>query len=241
MTRKGWFIFTDYVDSCEKLEAMNHHGKIEYSINLSTPYAAFDVEIINDNTVAVTTGSFYKYNHLRGVSVVDLSQRKVIEFIDLPEDPYGIKYDGTSLICCVKNKDLHVISFKDYSITTIPNTVSLGFSYVSTHADKILYTNPKENTVYCCLYDGTPVWEFHDESVLKVPEGITVDDEGNVFVVGCESCNVLIISPEGKHYKQILNNVHVNRPHAIFLDKSRNQLLMINHAIVANLYNISYS
>ncbi|CAG2205880.1 unnamed protein product [Mytilus edulis] len=212
-TRKGWFIFTDYIASYEKLVIINAEGKTEYTIKLSNPYSVYDLEFINDNIVAVTTGETYRPGRYTGVSLVDLTERK----------------------------DLHVISFKDYSITTIPNTVSLEFSSVSTHADKILYTNAKENKVYCCLYDGTPVWEFHDESVLKVPAGITVDDKGNVFVVGRESCNVLILSPDGKQYKQILNKENdLNNPYAIFFDKLRNQLLVANNSSVAFLYKILY-
>lgn len=140
-TRKGWFIFTDYIASDEKLVIINAEGKTEYTIQLSNPYSAYDLDCINDNIVAVTTGGTYRLGRYTGVSLVDLTERTVIKFINLPDDPYGIKYDGTSLICFVKNRDLHVISFKDYSITTIPNTVSLEFSSVSTNADKILYTN----------------------------------------------------------------------------------------------------
>lgn len=100
------------------------------------------------------------------------------KFIDLPGYPYGITNDGKSLICCIRGKDLHVISCTDYSITTIPNTSSQWYSYVSTYADKIFLTNLNKHTVTCFLYSGAQVWEFKDESVLKIPRGITIDTKG---------------------------------------------------------------
>ncbi|VDI39821.1 Hypothetical predicted protein [Mytilus galloprovincialis] len=243
ITRKGWCIFIDYFDYNEKLVAINAHGKTEFTIKLSNLYySALDVEVINDNTVAVSTGETYGNRQYRGVIVVDLTDKKVIKFIKLPGETYGIKHDGTSLICCVKDTDLHVISYKDYSvkITTIPNTVVPADSYVTTHADTILFTNPNKNEIVCCFYDGTLAWEFNND-ILKTPRGITVDDKGNIFVVGRKSCNVLIISPDGKQYKQILNKENgLNDPHAIFFDKLRNQLLVANGSTDAFLYNIRY-
>ncbi|VDI66654.1 Hypothetical predicted protein [Mytilus galloprovincialis] len=240
ITRKGLCIFTDYCSYSEKLVAINAHGKTEFTFTLSNLYSAFDVEVINDNTVAVSTGEKYEFTQYTGVSVVDLTKRKIIKFIELPGYPYGIKHDGTSLICYVKDKDLHVISCKDFSVTTIPNIVVPEYSYVTTHADTILFTNPNKHKIVCCFYDGTPVWEFNND-ILRTPSGITVDDKGNIFVVGCESCNVLIISPDGKQYKQILNEENgLNNPHAIFFDKLRNQLLVANSSTEAFLYNIRY-
>ncbi|CAC5382919.1 unnamed protein product [Mytilus coruscus] len=147
MTQKGLFIFTDTSSSKEKLEAINGQGKTEYTIQLSTPsiYSAFDVELINDNTVAVTTGDSFVFGQRNGISVVDLTNRKLTKFIDLPGYSYGITHDGTSLICCVKGKDIHVIRCTDYSITTIPNTVLPRYSYVTTHADTILFSNPDKH------------------------------------------------------------------------------------------------
>ncbi|CAC5401312.1 unnamed protein product [Mytilus coruscus] len=138
------------------------------------------------------------------------------------------------------DKDIHVISCTDYSVTTIPNTVLPEFSYVSTHADKIFFTNPNKNTVSCCLYSGTQVWEFKDENVLNFQS--FVDNNGNVFVNGCSSKNVVVISPDGKQCKQILNdNDGLYNPFGNFFDKDRKQLLVANATQFANVYNISYS
>lgn len=135
----------------------------------------------------------------------------MIKFIKLPGDPCGLSHDSTSLISCVEDKELHVISHTDYSITTIPKTVLPGKSYVTTHNGKIYLTNPKKHTISCCLYDGKLLWKFKDTNVLKTPHGITVDDKGNVFVVGKSSCNVLVISPNGKICKEVLTSANLTK------------------------------
>ncbi|CAG2247773.1 unnamed protein product [Mytilus edulis] len=85
------------------------------------PYGVFDVACLDDSTVAISTR--FSMN-ASGISLVKLTKRKVIQFIDLPDSPYGMTYDGKSLICYVEDEDLHVISCTDYSITTIPYTAS---------------------------------------------------------------------------------------------------------------------
>ncbi|CAC5415308.1 unnamed protein product [Mytilus coruscus] len=150
-TQTGGYFFTGYGIQVLKLAILNAQAEIEDVIMLKRLCCAFDVEFINDNRVAVSTGKpddLGKEPDL-GIRIFDLTRRQVTQFIELPGCSYGITYDGISLICCVLDKDIHVISCKDYSITKIPKTVTTESSYVSTHADKIVYTNPEENKVSC--------------------------------------------------------------------------------------------
>ncbi|CAG2247779.1 unnamed protein product [Mytilus edulis] len=196
---------------------MNTSNKVEYTIPFLARYSKFDVACLDDSTVAVSTGRSRK---MHGISIVDLAKKNIITFIDLHDDPSGITYDGKSLICCVVGKDLHVVSCADYSVTTVPNTATPWYSYVATHADKIFYTNPDKHTVACCLYSGELVWKFKDEGVLEYPQGITIDNNRNAFVTGMDSCNVVVISPDGRQYNQILTKEDgLDRPTSIFFDK----------------------
>jgi DNA-binding beta-propeller fold protein YncE len=42
--------------------------------------------------------------------------------------------------------------------------------------------------------------------LLKSPRGISVDNDGNVYVVGCSSNNIVVISPDGQRHRQVLSS-----------------------------------
>jgi DNA-binding beta-propeller fold protein YncE len=105
-----------------------------------------------------------------------------------------------------------------------------GVDYVATSGDKHYYTNTNTNTVTCCDLHGTIQWEFKDYRVLIGPHGISVDNDGNVYVVGYISNNVVVISPDGKHHRQLLSSMDgLLCPIVLDYDKSTNRLLVVNH------------
>jgi DNA-binding beta-propeller fold protein YncE len=60
------------------------------------------------------------------------------------------------------------------------------------------------DTVTCCDLLGITQWEFKDERVLKGPRGISIDNDGNVYVVGYSTNNVVVISPDGQRHRKLL-------------------------------------
>ncbi|CAC5401300.1 unnamed protein product [Mytilus coruscus] len=172
--------------------------------------------------------------------IIDLTTRKVKRVVKLPKTPFGITFDGESLICCCSGKDIQMISCTDFSCTNIPKTLMSQYSYIAIQGDKIVCTVPDDSKV-SCLDNGKLVWEFKNESVLKKPGGITIDDKGNVFVVGMDSKNSLMISPDGKQYKQIQTKEYgLTEPSTIYFDKIRKQLLITNINSFAHLYDVSF-
>lgn len=102
-------------------------------------------------------------------------------------------------------------------------------------------SNPDYHTLTCRLYSGTLVWEFRDESILDRPQGITVDNNGNVFVAGENSSIVLVLSPDCKQCIEILDEEDgIDRPIVICFSKQRNQLLLTNNQQQAYIYKFSY-
>jgi outer membrane protein assembly factor BamB len=59
-------------------------------------------------------------------------------------------------------------------------------------------------TIYCYTLTGQQIWTFKDENVLRVPRGIALDKNKNVYVTGRETQNVVVLSPDGKTCRQIL-------------------------------------
>jgi sugar lactone lactonase YvrE len=62
---------------------------------------------------------------------------------------------------------------------------------------------PVKSTIPCLL-NGTPVWQFNNKDILGIPRGITVDENGNLYVVGQYTSNTVVISADGQHQKQKL-------------------------------------
>jgi DNA-binding beta-propeller fold protein YncE len=112
--------------------------------------------------------------------------------------------------------------------------------YVAISGDKLYYANCDTHTVTCCDLHGKTQWEFNDESVLRSPLGISVDNDGNVFVVGYDSQNVVVISPDGQRHRQLLSSSdgQVNL-RILDYDKSTKSLLVVSESKYAFLFDVT--
>lgn len=113
--------------------------------------------------------------------------------------------------------------------------------YVATFDDKIYHTNHKTHSVACYDLKGETQWIFENVCVLKEPRGISVDNNGNVFVVGNESNYVVVLSADGKQHKEILQ-ASENQLYPFTLDCNRNtnELLVANATGKAMLFTVDY-
>jgi DNA-binding beta-propeller fold protein YncE len=94
--------------------------------------------------------------------------------------------------------------------------------------------------VTCCDLHGTTQWEFKDKRDLQGPLGISVDNDGNVYVVCYKSNNVVVISPDGQRQRQILSSKDgLNDPRVLDYDKSTNRLLVVNKSSTAFLFDVT--
>ena len=92
----------------------------------------------------------------------------------------------------------------------------------------------------CCDLQGTTQWEFKDERVLKYPLGISADNDGNVYVAGGDSINVVVISPDGQRHRQLLfSNDGLVEPRVLDYERSTNRLLVVNQSDTAFLFDVT--
>ena len=92
----------------------------------------------------------------------------------------------------------------------------------------------------CCDLNDTTRWEFKDEGVLQGPRGISIDNDGNVYVVGGDSDNVVVISPEGQRHRQLLSSMDgLVNPRVLDYDNSNNRLLVVNASASAFLFDVT--
>ena len=147
---------------------------------------------------------------------------------------------GGTIYYCAAGKGLKMLNLSDKSVSDIINRDMTFVYYVATSEDKLYYTNYENHTVTCCDLHGTTLWEFNGEHVLQMPHGITVDNDGNVYVVGYQSNNVLLISPDGHRHIQLLSSKDgLVKPYVLYYDKSTNRLLVVNEHSTAFLFDVT--
>jgi DNA-binding beta-propeller fold protein YncE len=132
-----------------------------------------------------------------------------------------------------------MLNLSDGSVSEIISSAMSGVYYVAISGEKLYYTNTNTNTVTCCDLHGTTQWQFKGNRVLQDPLGISVDNDGNVYVVGYKSNNVVVISPDGQRHRQLLSsNDGLSRPTVLDYDKSTNRLLVVNGISTGFLFDV---
>jgi hypothetical protein len=202
----------------------------------NTGCSTYDTVYIKDNnSVAVSSGWIGK----GCITIIDIESQKVMTTIPMDTYIYGMAVKGRTIYYCAWNKGLKMLNLSDRSVSDIISSNMTYVFYVATSGDKLYYTNTNTNTVTCCDLPGKTQWEFKDNRVLKGPHGISVDNDGNVYVVGCHSSNVMVISPDGQRHRQLLSsNDGLSKPHVLDYDKSTNRLLVVNERSTGFLFDV---
>ena len=199
-------------------------------------YAYDTVYIKNNNTVAVSSG----FGRNRCINIIDIVSNEVQTTISMDTDIVGMAIRGGTIYYCAGEKGLKMLNISDESISDIINSDMTNVYYVATSEDKLYYTNYKIHTVTCCDLHGITQWKFNDKRVLKCPRGMSVDSDGNVYVVGYTSNNVVVISPDGKRHMQLLSSKDgLVKPTVLEYDKSTNRLLVVNEREYAFLFDVT--
>jgi DNA-binding beta-propeller fold protein YncE len=153
---------------------------------------------------------------------------------------FGMAVRGRTLYYCTGNKGLKMLNLKDKLVSDSINSDMSGVFYVATSGEKLYYTDYYAGTVTCCDLHGKTQWEFTDEHGLRGSSGISVDNDGNVYVVGYHSNNAVVISPDGQRHIQLLSSENgLKEPRVIDYDKSTNRLLVVNNNRTAFLFDIT--
>ena len=138
---------------------------------------------------------------------------------------------------CKESKGLNKIELSDSRITMLVKDVSLAAeSFVTTFGDKIFQTNKINHSVTCYTKHGEKLWEFKDESILRQPVGIAIDNNCNIYVISYYHNKVIVLSPDGKQWRQLLDqNDGMRCPYGIYIDRTTNNILITNYKAPANV------
>jgi DNA-binding beta-propeller fold protein YncE len=191
-----------------------------------------DVTYLDDRTVAVSIST--------GIEIININTNKTERCINTNQWCYGITYHNGVLLWCEVNRGIQMMKLSDDKITTLVKQIRLpSDSYITTCREKIYQTNPNTKAVTCYTIKGNKLWEFKDESVLNYPVGVTVDNDGNVYVTSYRSSSVVVLAPDGRQGRQILSSDDgLEEPRGIYFDKSKNCLLVTNYHGPSFLYHV---
>ena len=227
----GKMLFTDN-SSKQTLVILNNDGTLDKEITCS-PYDPRDVTLIDDSTVAVSTSG--------DIRIINIDTKRTERVIKTTGVRHGIEYHKGTLLWSEGSRGLIKIQLSDNRITTLVEDVKLpAESFATTFGDKIFQTNHTNNSVTCYTINGEKLWEFKDESVLRQPVGVAVDNNCNIYVASFYYSKVIVLSPDGKQWRQLLDkNDGMSGPYAIYIDRTTNNILINNLLGSALMYHIS--
>ena len=224
--------------SSDTVAFINKEGIKSFQIGKDkTGFSTYDTVYIKDtNSVAVSSGGGGK----RCITIIDIESQKVMTTISMDTYSFGMAVRGRTIYYCAWNKGLRMLNLSDKCVSDIISSAICSVYSLASSGDKLYYTNTIINTVTCCDLHGTTQWEFKDNRVLQFPRGVSVDNDGNVYVVGYNSNNVVVISPDGQRHRQLLSSKDgLSRPTVLDYDKSTNRLLVVNEGSTAFLFDVT--
>jgi DNA-binding beta-propeller fold protein YncE len=217
---------------------INKEGKEIFQIGKDkTGSAAYDTVYIKDNnSVVVSSGGGDK----RCITIIDIESKEVKTIISMATEILGMAVRGRTIYFCAEDKGLKMLNLSDQSVSDIISSSMSDVYYVATFGDKLYYTTFNTGAVTCCDLHGTTQWEFKDDLVLHYPAGISVDNDGNVYVVAFISHNVVVIYHDGQRHRQLLSSKDgMSYPFVLDYDKSTNRLLVVNESSTAFLFDVT--
>ena len=116
--------------------------------------------------------------------MIDIENQEVKTTISMDTEVYGMVIRGRTIYYCARSKALKMLNLNDTSVSDTINSEMSEVYYVATSGEQLYCTNHQTHAVTCCDLHGTTYWKFKDEYVLRCPRGISVDNDGNVYVVG---------------------------------------------------------
>ncbi|XP_052101462.1 uncharacterized protein LOC127735339 isoform X2 [Mytilus californianus] len=228
----GDVVFVDYGQG-NRLLIMDSMGNLRREISLPSiqPYG---ITSLDDNTIAVT--AWYKND----IHVVDINSGTIKAYIR-GDFCGGLTRRGNTLVCSARSDKIKAVDVRDNSVSTLISKVYINEqTYVTTSSNKIFVTHYNNNTVTCYKMNGDKEWQYIDQLMIKAPLGVTVDKYNNVYVCSYGNNSVVLITPDGKQARKILEAKDgINSPYCAQFDQNQNNLLVTLINGDAFLYNIS--
>ncbi|XP_063438599.1 E3 ubiquitin/ISG15 ligase TRIM25-like [Mytilus trossulus] len=227
----GHILIANYHTEINHIQQYNNNGM--HIRNISTSYPSFDLEFFGSDGVAVSCG--YQ-NHIDLIKPGYAKNSLKLGFEC--DGCLGLAYNDGKFYVAGGTKNIMVIDRSGKRVGEVKfngNTKN-----IATSGKRIYYTNASMHTIHCCAMDGTEIWTFNDDSI-RYPTALSLDNDQNVFVVGRNSNNLVLIQHDGKASKILLKKDDgLSNPNAVYYSKENNSLLVCNKTSgYAALYNVT--
>ena len=122
---------------------------------------------------------------------------------------------------------IDILDSNGQHISSISSVSSIGIVLYIHHRDNNIYYTDL-NSVYCIKKDGSKVFTFSSPD-FKGLYGIDTDRQGNVYVVGSDSNNILRLSPDGQNIDIIMKKDDgINDPLTLCFSRDFKKLFVSN-------------
>jgi hypothetical protein len=186
----------------------------------------FEVSYTGKNILAVTIWDKHE------VIFVNVITNRIINTVDIGHECWGTDFNLNRLAIRVSHPPTSSrIVYLDPKGKLI-DRVNISGEHsinISLRDDTIKCTDWKANTIYSYTLTGQQVWTFKDENVLRQPREIALDKNRNICVAGFKTNNIVVLSPDGKHCREILTKRDgLNEPVSLRINIDRNELIVCN-------------
>lgn len=229
----GRMAFTDYFNNCVRVLNMDGTTYFRLTIRTTPCDIAYNSE---DNTLLVTSGG----SGWQFITIIDVHNKEIKKKIPVHCFYYGIVVKEGNVICSMYRGGIQLINLQTNQTHCIVVDNTPTCCFLAAFGDKLYHTDRKSSSVMCYDIQGTFHWKFKNVGVLNDPRGISIDNDGNVYVVGNASKNVVVISSDGQQHKEILTiSDGLFYPFAVDYDRSSNELLVANFKEKAMIFTMT--
>ncbi|CAC5393336.1 unnamed protein product [Mytilus coruscus] len=210
-------VFTGYFS--ERLHIYNTYGSYNRELKLfSRPQC---IAVINDDDVAVSYDQKF-------VEIINISTEQMRNKIVTRDYSCKLSYQNDLMYVVIDYHTIDVMNMTGEIIRSFHCPLNSTVQCLSPDTDSLFLTYPFNYALYCCDLNGSSRWNCTFATKIK-PRHVTTDGNGNVYIVCYESNNVFVVSPDGRHYKELFTEKEgLQIPTRIYYDKSNDYLLVYN-------------
>jgi len=162
------------------------------------------------------------------IQVVNTATMTLARRIKCPGDCYGITLID-KYIALGRCGEVYIINKEGKHLRSITLDCYILHSLYYGNERKLFCCDPSNDNLHCCNVDVTMVFSYSSGD-LDYPSDVTVDVQGNSYVIGRRSNNLHRISPNGKSMGIMLNESDGWRsPGCITFNKQYSKLYIFNN------------